>query len=181
MRYVVVGTSGSGKTTFAREFARALSVPHVELDELHWSPNWTPRPTPEFLHSVEKATAGSSWVVDGNYGVVRDVLWPRATHIVWLNFGRSVVFPRVVWRTLKRTLLRQQLWHGNRESIRQAFLSRESSLLWSFSTFGKDQRKYAALRESPEHGHLSWEELRSPSEAREFLASSTEMNGRDDG
>ena len=172
MRYVVVGTSGSGKTTFAREFALALSVPHVELDELHWAQNWKTRPASEFLQSVEKATVGTSWVVDGNYSAVRGVLWPRATHVIWLNFSRSVVFPRVVWRTLKRTLLRQPLWHGNRESIRQAFFSHESILLWSFSTYGKNQRKYATLRESSEHVHLAWTELRSPSEARKFLASS---------
>jgi adenylate kinase family enzyme len=172
MRYVVVGTSGSGKTTFARELARAMSVPHIELDELHWAPKWTPRPTGEFLQSVQMATTGAGWVVDGNYSVVRGALWPRATHIVWLNFGRSVVFPRIILRTFKRSLLRQRLWAGNRETIRQAFFSHDSILLWSFSTFGKNQRKYAALREAPEYGHLSWTELRTPSKAREFIASS---------
>ena len=172
MRYVVVGTSGSGKTTFSRELALALSVQHIELDELHWASNWTPRPTSEFLQWVEEVAAGAEWVIDGDYSVVRGVLWPRATHIIWLNFSRTVVFPRLVWRTLKRTLLRQKLLHGNRESIRQAFFSHDSILLWSFSTFGKSRRKYAALREAAENRHLSWVELRSPGEVGRFLASS---------
>src|SRR5436305_799712 len=43
-RLVVVGTSGSGKTTLAREIARRRALPHVELDALHWGPNWTEPP-----------------------------------------------------------------------------------------------------------------------------------------
>ena len=41
MRIVVVGTSGVGKTTLAKDIAAALAIPHVELDALHWDPGWT--------------------------------------------------------------------------------------------------------------------------------------------
>ena len=34
MRVSVIGTSGSGKTTFAAELARALGARHVDLDAL---------------------------------------------------------------------------------------------------------------------------------------------------
>lgn len=169
MRYLVIGTSGAGKSTFARAFASALAVPHVELDELFWAENWSPRPTKEFTMSVSKVASEERWVIDGNYTVVRDVLWPLATHVVWLNFSRTVVFPRVIWRTIKRTVLRQRLWHGNRETIRKAFFSRKSILLWSLRTYTKNQNKYARLREGPEYAHLSWVELKSPTEAIRFL------------
>lgn len=92
MRYLVIGTSGAGKSTFARAFASAMAVPHVELDELFWAENWSPRPTEEFTMSVSKVASEERWVIDGNYTVARDVLWPLATHVVWLNFSRTVVF-----------------------------------------------------------------------------------------
>lgn len=171
MRYVVVGTSGSGKSTFARALAQAMTVRRIELDELYWGENWTPRPADEFTRSVSEFAVGDRWVVDGNFSKVRDVLWPSATHIVWLNFSRRVVFTRVLWRTIKRAVLRQVLWHGNRESIRKAFFSRESILLWSLSTYAKNQTKYAMLRSEPEFAHLSWLELETPSQARAFLSS----------
>jgi adenylate kinase family enzyme len=170
MRVLVVGTSGAGKSTFARALAQHLAAPYIELDELHWSPNWTPRPPAEFIHAVDEATRGERWVVDGNYGAVRALLWPRATHVVWLNFGRAVVFPRIVWRTLRRALGRQTLWHGNRESFTKAFFSRESILLWSFSTFGRNRVKFAGLRQAREFAHLQWFECRRPAQARALLA-----------
>lgn len=168
-RVVVVGTSGTGKTQFAANLAAALDAPHVELDQLHWGPNWTPRAPEVFERATRDATSGGRWVVDGNYSAVRDAVWPAATDIVWLNFSRPVVFSRVIRRTVARIVGREQLWAGNRESFRMTFLSRESILLWSFTTYGKNQTKFSRLRASPEYAHLCWHELCTPRQAASFL------------
>jgi len=181
MRCIVIGTSGSGKTTLAQELAQSLEAPYVELDALHWSENWTPNSKAKFLDSVALATQGPRWVVDGNYSTVRDVVWPRASHIVWLNFSRRVVFSRIVWRTVQRALFKEPLWHGNTESLRKAFLSRQSILLWSFSTFSKNRTKYAALRKDPTYSHLVWTELKSPNEAQAFLANARQTSDEEYG
>jgi len=68
-RVSVVGSTGSGKTTFARELARILGVPHVELDALNWGPNWTMVDEGLFRGRVDAATSADGWVVDGNYGL----------------------------------------------------------------------------------------------------------------
>src|SRR5205814_100321 len=99
-RIVVVGTSGSGKTTLARQVAARLGAPHVELDALHWGPNWTPHA--DFAQRVESALACDGWVVDGGYAIVRHIVWPPADTIVWLDYPMRVVFMQV----LKRTLIR---------------------------------------------------------------------------
>jgi adenylate kinase family enzyme len=170
MRFVVVGTSGCGKTVFARALAHHLSAEHIELDALFWSADWTPRPPAEFVEAVRQAALSECWVADGNYSAVREVLWSRATHIVWLHFSRTVVFPRVLWRTLRRALTRQPFWHGNRESLVKALFSHDSIILWSLTTYSKNVRKYTALRDHPAYSHLQWSVLTKPAQAKRFLA-----------
>lgn len=169
MRYLVIGTSGAGKSTFAEKLAAATQCPYIELDSHYWGPDWQALPAEQFKRSVVKATQGACWVADGNYSAVRDVLWSRATHVVWLNYGRFTVFSRLLWRTLSRGITRTRLSHGNRESLRMAFFSKDSILLWSLSTYPKNQSKFAALRGHDEFAHLQWTEITEPSQALAFL------------
>ena len=166
----MVGTSGCGKTAFARALARQLSAKHIELDELFWSANWTPRPHEEFVEAVRQAAQAECWVADGNYSAVREVLWSRATHVIWLHFSRTVVFSRVLWRTLRRAVTRERLWHGNSESLVKAFFSRDSIVLWSLTTYAKNVTKYTALRNQAAYAHLQWSVLTKPAQASRFLA-----------
>jgi len=173
MRFIVIGTSGSGKSTFATALAATLQVQRIELDALHWLPNWVERDDSEFRALVADATKGERWVVDGNYSVVRDVVWPKATDIIWLNFSRTTVFSRILWRTLHRCLTKQKLWAGNTESLSKAFFSRESILLWTLTTYGKNKSKYADLRDNQAFAHLRWHELRSTKDAERLLLSAS--------
>ena len=111
-RVVVIGTTGSGKTTLARRLAGRLGVPHVELDALHWDPDWTEAPPAVFRERTARALAGDGWMADGNYGKVRDLVWPRADTVVWLDFPLFVTLWRLVRRTFRRALTREELWGG---------------------------------------------------------------------
>jgi adenylate kinase family enzyme len=39
-RIVVIGMSGSGKTTLAWQLGQKLSLPHIEVDAIHWQAGW---------------------------------------------------------------------------------------------------------------------------------------------
>jgi len=169
-RVSVVGTSGCGKTRFAHELAPLLRAAHVELDALHWQQGWVARPPEELRALVQRSAAAERWLIDGNYAVVRDLVWARATCVVWLNYGFPVVFARALSRTLRRSLTREELFSGNRESLRKAFLSRDSILLWVLQTFRSNRIGYDALRRDPAWQKLEFVELRSPAEADAFLA-----------
>ncbi len=168
-RIAVVGTSCSGKTTFARSLAERMGCLHIELDAVHWGPQWTERPDDVVLREVEKLTQAEAWVICGNYSFLRDIIWSRADTIVWLNYSFPVVWSRALRRTLRRSFRREELWAGNRESLKRAFLSRDSILLWVLQTYHRRRREYTARLALPVHAHLRKIVFRHPVEAEQFL------------
>jgi adenylate kinase family enzyme len=168
-RVAVVGTSCSGKTTFAGALAARLQVPHIELDALHWRPGWVPAPREAFRQAVATATSADRWVSDGNYSAVRDLVWARATAVIWLDYPFATVLRRALYRTARRALLREEVYSGNRETFRKALLSRESILWWVVTTWGRGRREYRELFRQNAFPHLEVVALGSPREADSFL------------
>jgi adenylate kinase family enzyme len=168
-RVVVVGTSGTGKTTVASRIATTLGAPHVELDSLHWGPGWTEAPYDEFRSRTIEATSGESWVADGNYGVVRDILWGRADTVVWLDYPLRVAFWRTLRRTVRRILTREELWNGNREGL-SALVGPDSMPLWVLKTHRRRRREYPELFASTEYSHLTVVRHGSIGETERWLA-----------
>jgi adenylate kinase family enzyme len=168
-RIVVVGTTGSGKTTMASRLSDRLGFPHIELDALYWGPNWQMRPQEEFRAAVEQATRGEAWVVDGNYSRTREIIWPRADTIVWLDYPLRLVLWRLWWRTLRRGIRKTELWSGNRERLWTHFFTRDSLFLWALQTYNRRRREYPELLGKPEFSHLELVHLRSPGKANAWL------------
>jgi adenylate kinase family enzyme len=169
-RVVVVGTSGAGKSTTGARLASALGHPFVELDELFWGPNWQPKPQQQFVQLTRAAIAGQRWVVAGNYGAVRHEVWPRASAVIWLNFGLTVILRRLIARTARRVLRREVLWHGNRESAVRTLFTRESILWWAITTHNRRIEQLAEIRAAATYPNLRWYEFTQPSEVERFLA-----------
>lgn len=169
-RIVVVGTSGSGKTTLARQLGNILGIPCVEIDALHWEPDWISAPLPVLRERVEAALSGRAWVVDGNYNKVRDLTWGRADTIVWLDYSLWVVMARLLPRTFIRAFTQEELWNGNRERLATALFSKDSILLWALQTHRKNRRKYTELTSRPEYAHLTVVRHRTPRATRLWLA-----------
>jgi adenylate kinase family enzyme len=172
-RIAVVGTTGSGKTTLARRLAERLGQRHVELDALYGEPKWTPAATDAFRKRTAQALSGDGWVIDGNYGQVRDIIWSRADTIVWLDYSLPVIFWRLVRRMFWRVGTRAEVWNGNHERLREQFFSRDSLFLRALRTYRKRRRQYPLLFRQPDHAHLAVACLRSPQAARDWLAGIT--------
>jgi hypothetical protein len=166
-RVVVVGTTGAGKTTFARRLALMLGAEHVELDALYWGPGWTPRDA--FVPDVTAAARQPRWVIDGNYAAVRDVVWSRCTAIVWLDYSLARVLGRVVWRTARRIVTRERLYGGNRETVGGALLDPGGAPWHALRTHPIRRRRFPRLFRRPGYRHAVVIQLRTPAAARRFL------------
>ncbi len=171
-RISVVGTSGAGKSTVARQLASSLGVPFVELDAIYHQPGWAPLAAAEFRRQVAQLAAGDGWVIDGNYSAVRPLVWERADTVVWLDLPRRLVMRRVIWRTLRRVTFRTELWNGNRErwSNLLSWVPDESIISWAWHRHAVYRERYSAAMQDPGHAHLRFVRLGDPAAVRCFLA-----------
>jgi adenylate kinase family enzyme len=164
-RIIVIGSSCAGKTTFCTKVAKELDLKHIELDALYWLENWQGRDKQEFREIVGKEITAGKWIIDGNYHTVRDLVWPEAELVIWLNYDFPFVFKRALYRTLKRIITREEIYSGNRETFRKAFFHRDSLLWWIITTFNRRRREFPLLIKLPEHSHLKVIEFRKAGEA----------------
>lgn len=118
-------------------------MPHVELDALHWGPNWSVPTDEDFRARVAEAISPPGWVADGSYhGKLGDSVLEQADFIVWLDLPFRTIARRIWLRTLRRIRTQEELWGGNRETWRDAFLSRDSLFVWVVTTHRSRRRRY---------------------------------------
>lgn len=151
-RIAIIGTSGSGKTTLAQQISMHLGIEHIELDAYRIGPNWTTNP--RFRCHISQVLSKDDWVADGNYGMARDIIWGKATRIIWLDYSIKLVLWRLLKRTLKRCIFRQELWNGNRENILQQFFTRDSLFLWALKTHWSMKTEFQEALTQPEYSHI---------------------------
>ena len=140
---IVATASGCGKTTVGRALAAILGAPFVELDAIHWQAGWTELDAAELRRRVEPLVERDAWVVDGAYrGKLGDLVLERADTVVWLDLPRRVWLPRLVLRTLRRALTREELWNGNRESLWGAISHDDSLVRYALANDRRRRHRY---------------------------------------
>jgi adenylate kinase family enzyme len=178
-RVVVVGSSGSGKTTVAREVADRLDLPLMELDALAHRGGWDATPLDVFQEELRAFTARERWVVDGNYASrgTRDIVWPRANTFIWLDPPKREVMRRVVARTLKRVITRQELWNGLKEPFTNLYSldPYKNIIVWSWTRFDYVRERYETTMRDGSWDHAVVHRLRSTTETRRFLDSLSQI------
>lgn len=171
-RVVVVGVTSSGKSTLAEKIAGRFGMNFIELDALHWEPNWQEVPLEVFRARVGEAIQAERWIVAGNYRAVRDITWPKAEAIIWLDYPFWIVFWQLTRRSFKRWRTKELLWGTNYEPlwIHFKFWSKESLYNWLVQTYWRRKKEYAVLLSQPKHQHLQLIRLKHPKETEAWLA-----------
>jgi adenylate kinase family enzyme len=99
-RIQILGNSGGGKSTLARQLGDVLDLPVIHLDRYFWNPGWVPSLLPKFDARVLELAQGDRWVIDGNYSRTLPARIERADLIIWINISRT----RALWRVAKRAV-----------------------------------------------------------------------------
>ena len=144
-------------------------MPYVELDAIHHQAGWRELMADEFRREVEPIVAGDRWVIDGVYrSKLGHLTIDAADTVIWLDLPRRIWLPRLVWRTFRRVALREELWNGNRESLRNVLFGRDALILFALRNDRRRQHRYPR-----ELAGYRVARLRSPAEVNAFLLSAT--------
>lgn len=90
MQVVVIGNSGSGKSTYAKKLASAHQLTHLDLDSIMWVPNEIAvLRTPEEIHAslAEFVQRNDRWVVEGVYTEIMRMILKPDVELHFMNPG----------------------------------------------------------------------------------------------
>lgn len=97
-RIAIVGSGGSGKSTFAERLGARTGLPVTHLDEVYWKPGWVEPDKDEWIEVQRQLAAADRWIIDGNHGSTIDVRFSRADTVVFLDIPRSVCLRGILYR-----------------------------------------------------------------------------------
>lgn len=171
-RIIVIGSSNAGKSTLGIRLAKHLQAPFIELDALFWEPGWVAATDEVFRERVRRAIESDSWVMAGNYSRQRDISWPLADTIVWLDLSLPILLRRCTIRSWQRWRSGELLWGTNREQFWEHLMlwnSDRSLIAFTTRYYWSKRRELEALTRDPRWRHLRFIRLRTQAEIDRWL------------
>jgi adenylate kinase family enzyme len=133
-RIVILGNSGSGKSSLARRLSEQFGLPIIHLDGLFWEPGGFDRKRSKETVYAEIATlaTGQCWIVEGVFGELVQAFLPNADLLIWLNLD---------WATCRQSLL-QRGSESSKQLDRQAAETNFTKLIeWAAAYWQRDDAR----------------------------------------
>lgn len=99
-RIIVIGSPGSGKSTFSRKLAEIIGIPLIHLDKEFWNYGWVETPREEWVKKQGSYISDDEWIIDGNYGGTLDIRIEKADTIICFRLSRVVCILRYFKRVI---------------------------------------------------------------------------------
>ena len=101
-RILVMGSSGSGKSTFSRRLSEITGIPIVSIDALFWKPGWVESDRAEFRARLAEVTRQPRWIMDGNYTSAEGELRRDVCDtVIWFDLPRAACMSGILTRIAK--------------------------------------------------------------------------------
>ncbi|PYS89703.1 MAG: hypothetical protein DMF64_16925 [Acidobacteria bacterium] len=100
-KILVIGSGGSGKSTFATRLGARLKLEVIHLDSCYWQAGWQETPKAEWQARVAELIAREAWIMDGNYSGTLELRLKACDTVVFLDLPRTLC----LWRVVKRAVM----------------------------------------------------------------------------
>lgn len=167
-RVLVIGSPGTGKSTFARRLAAITGLPLVHLDSHYWLPGWVETEKAAWAQTVERLVGEPAWVMDGNYDGTLASRLTRADTVVLLDLPR--------WRCLLRVIARILRHHGRTRADMSPGCPERFDLKFLIYVWRFPRDKMPNVRQALRGYDGAFVELASPSAIARFLAAAEETD-----
>jgi adenylate kinase family enzyme len=101
VKIMIIGSGGSGKSTFASQLGTVLKLPVYHLDAYYWHPGWVPTPDNEWDEFQNRLITNDQWIIDGNYGRTLEIRMNAADVIIYFDLSPLICTYRVIKRRIK--------------------------------------------------------------------------------
>jgi adenylate kinase family enzyme len=100
-RIMIIGSGGSGKSTFAAELGKLAQLPVYHLDAYYWRPGWVATPNEEWDQFLKQLVLEDEWIIDGNYGRTLEIRMNKSDVIIFFDLPPWITTYRVIKRRIK--------------------------------------------------------------------------------
>lgn len=97
-KIIVLGCSGSGKSTFSRKLAARTGLPLIHLDNIWWRPDQTHITREEFDQKLNEILHDDFWIIDGNYSRTYEERIRACDTIIFLDYSKDVCMDGITRR-----------------------------------------------------------------------------------
>jgi adenylate kinase family enzyme len=162
-KILVIGSGGSGKSTFAAKLGERTGLPVIHLDSLFWGAGWQETPREEWAARVDELLKRDAWIMDGNYGGTLERRLAACDTVILLDLPRTLCLWRIIVRSMRyRGRSRPDMAEGCNERMTWEFVR----WVWDYPRVRRPGvlKKLSELR-AGQGVHV----LRSRREVRRFL------------
>ncbi len=89
-KVLVLGCSGSGKSTFSIKLHEKTGLPLYHLDNIWWKADRSHISREEFDEQLSELVSGDSWIIDGDYSRTYEKRIAACDTSVLLDYGQQV-------------------------------------------------------------------------------------------
>lgn len=101
-KVIVIGSSGSGKTTFSNKLALLCNLPLYHLDAIFWKADKSHITRDEFDKKLSNIIDTNQWIIDGDYSRTYEIRFTHADTIIFLDYPLEVCLEGVQARIGKK-------------------------------------------------------------------------------